>query len=140
LAVYRQQKAHASPRGLCVNESCSPPLDLLDFSVTGCSSVLKGTTIVCSAKDATHLVQDDVHVFTVLVEELAVEQRLLLQRRLPAKAQNAPEPFHQGYLLPRCCQASSATVDLLHGAGGAAHVWSFDEWLCPELGMTNKAN
>jgi hypothetical protein len=50
--------------------------------------------------DDAHLVQYDVYVFTLLVEELAVKQRLVLQGRLPAKAQNAPESFHHGYLLP----------------------------------------
>jgi hypothetical protein len=116
-----------------------------------------------SANDA-HLVQYDVHVFTLLVEELAVEQRFVLQGWLPAQAQNSPESFHHGYLLPGCDSPASDTAGLAAvgwcctvaaaaaangglagpwGGGSASHFGSFG-WvnggLFPELGMTIRAN
>jgi len=85
---------------------------LLVFSVPGRSAGLFRNEGPASANDA-HLVQYDVHVFTLLIEELAVEQRLVLQGWLPAQAENAPESFHHGYLLPGCDSPASETAGLV---------------------------
>jgi hypothetical protein len=91
--------------------------------------------------DDAHLVHYDVYVFTLLVEELAVKQRFVLQGRLPAKAQYAPESFHHGYLLPGCVSPAAVAAGLDaavclgradRGADTGAHSESFD-WLNNEL-------